>query len=190
MNDLEFRNAHLKKKSRPDLEFKKELFKELNIKSKLTENEILKFTDLNKKDGWEINLTLPKIGKDKKVQKGIQGNNTNERLYKVYEKILDLSGHEMEFSKMTAKEVKDTTKNVFEALGIKTEILHLNTDLEGKAFTQQAAYQFWHLLYSYEGDDSKTGNEKLITKLKERFGIEKEYGKLLASVVFKDDYIV
>ena len=44
------------------------------------------------------------------------------------------------------------------------------------------------MLYSYEGDESKTGNEKLITKLKERFGIEKEYGNLLASIVFKDDY--
>ena len=99
-----------------------------------------------------------------------------------------MSGHEINWSKLNSAQTTATLEDIFSALGIESQILHLNTDLEGKEFTQQAAYQFWHLLYSYEGDDSKTGNEKLTAKLKERFGFERKYAKLLSSVVFKDDY--
>ena len=68
---------------------------------------------------------------------------------------------------------KNETKNLFIDGGypgnylptIKKEILEFNTNLEGKDFEKQIAYRFWHLLYSYEGDNSNTGNDKLIEKL-------------------------
>lgn len=49
-------------------------------------------------------------------------------------------------------------------------------------------YRLWHLLYSFEGDDSKTGNEKLIDKLTELYGFEREYAVLLANISFQPDY--
>ena len=177
LNDLEFKNIITKEKQTPELELKEVLFDELNVREKLSTNQILKFTNLKAKDGWEINF-----------KNGLDGNLTNTVLYAKFKQIAELSGHEINWTKLNAAQTIATLENVFSALGIESQILHLNTDLEGKVFTQQPAYQFWHLLYSYEGDDSKTGDEKLIAKLKERFGFEKEYGKLLASVVFKDDY--
>ena len=177
LNDLEFKNVLTKEKSSPDLELKQILFRELNIKEKLSESQILKFTDLKAKDGWEINF-----------KNGLDGNETNKALYAQFKEIALHSGHNVDWSKLNGTETKEGIQKVFTELGINTQILEFDTDLDGHAFTQQPAYQFWHLLYSYEGDDSKTGNEKLIQKLDEHFGFKEEYAKLLTKVVFKDDY--
>ena len=177
LNDLEFKNVITKEKQSPELELKELLFEELNIREKLSVMQVLKFTNLKAKEGWEMNF-----------KNGLDGNLANAALYSKFKQIAEISGHEIDWSKLSAKQTTASLTDVFSTLGIDTQILHLDTDLEGKAFTQQQAYQFWHLLYSYEGDESKTGDEKLIAKLNEHFGFEKEYGKLLASVVFKDDY--
>ena len=153
------------------------MFKELNIKESLSTTQVLRFTNLKAKEGWEINF-----------KNGLDGNHTNVAQYAKFKKIVELSGHEIAWNKLSAEETIKTIKDVFSALGIKTAILYFNTDLEGHEFTKQAAYQFWHLLYSYEGDDSKTGDEKLVLKLEEHFGFEREYAKILSNVVFKDDY--
>ena len=44
------------------------------------------------------------------------------------------------------------------------------------------------MLYSFEGDKSNLGNEKLIEKLQHSYGFDKEYAIMLAGVVFKQDY--
>ena len=177
LNDLEFKNVLTKEGSLPTLELKQNLFQELNISDKLSPSGILKFTDLKSKDGWEINF-----------KNGLDGNVTNKALYDQFKEIALHSGHDIDWSKLNGTETKKGIKKVFTELGVNTQILDFNTDLEGHEFTNQPAYQFWHLLYSYESDDSKTGDEKLIKKLKERFGFKEENAKLLAKVVFKDDY--
>ena len=177
LNDLEFVNIKTKEKQTPAIELKELLFNELNIKEGLSVREVLGFTNLKAKDGWGLNF-----------KNGLDGNHTNATLFKKYKQIVDTSGHEIEWNKLDSIQTVKTIETVFSALGIKTEILHFSTDLEGHSFTDQLAYQFWHLLYSYEGDDSKTGDEKLIEKLKERFGFEREYAKLISPVVFEDDY--
>ncbi len=176
LNDLEVLNKKERTKWRLDEDSKNLLFQELTISSKLTKTEILKLLYKNHKD-LDLNF------------KDVDGNRTNAALYAAYKDIIEKSGHgEHDFSKMNASEILDLVKNVFETLGIDSAILKLNTDLEGKAFEQQVAYQFWHLLYSYEGDDSNTGNDSLINKLKEKFGFEKEYAQVIANVSFEPDY--
>lgn len=49
-------------------------------------------------------------------------------------------------------------------------------------------YQLWHLLYSYESDKSRTGNEALLKKLETIFGFPREYASVLAEVAFEDSY--
>ena len=49
-------------------------------------------------------------------------------------------------------------------------------------------YQLWHLLYSYEGDKSNTGNDSLIRKITELCGFEKEYANIIANITFQSDY--
>jgi CRISPR-associated endonuclease Csn1 len=51
---------------------------------------------------------------------------------------------------------------------------------------EEDLYALWHLLYSFEGDDSNTGNERLIKKLASRFG--HECAVKLANIAFQDDY--
>jgi CRISPR-associated endonuclease Csn1 len=176
LNDLEVWNKKERTKWRLDEDSKNLLFQELNIKNKLSKADILKLLYKNHK---ELDLNF----------KDVDGNRTNAALFEVYKEIIEKSGHgEHDFAKMSASEIVELVENVFKTLGINTAILKLNTELEGKGFEQQAAYQLWHLLYSYEGDNSNTGNESLINKLKEKFGFEKEYASLLANVTFEPDY--
>ena len=177
LNVLEFKNHFTKEKRIPDLDLKVLLFNELNIRERFSSKQILNYTELSSKEGWELNF-----------KNGLEGNATNAAIYKVFKQIVEFSGHELPWDKLTALETTKTISEVFQSLGIKKEILYFNTDLEGHPYTKQPAYQFWHLLYSYEGDDSKTGDEKLIQKLWDGYGFERQYAKLLSRLIFKDDY--
>ena len=57
-----------------------------------------------------------------------------------------------------------------------------------KELEKQPYFRLWHLLYSFEGDNTPTGNGKLIERLMELCGTEKEYATVLANVSFQDDY--
>ncbi len=176
LNNIIIRNYETNEQYYLDDENKKILFEELNLKGKLTDTQVLNLI-VDKPKEWQLNY------KD-----GIEGNKTNQTLYKAYQNILIASGHNIDISKMKTKKIKEAIKVVFESLGINTDILNFDSDLKGKEFIKQPAYQLWHLLYSYEGDNSLTGNERLYKKLKEKFGFKREYAKFLVSVVFQDDY--
>src|SRR5690606_1800436 len=131
----------------------------------------------------------------------LEGNRTNKSLYDSYLKILELEGYDEELLKladndeidvskiaMPALEIKMMVKSVFEILGINTSILEFEAELDGKTFETQPSYQLWHLLYSYEDDDSPSGHERLYKLLNEKYGFKLEHCKILAGVTFSDDY--
>lgn len=121
--------------------------------------------------------------------KEIDGNRTMASLFRAYSKIIMLTGHdEYDFSKMPLSKAAGIISDIFAGLGYRTDFLHFDSSLEGKAFEEQGAYRLWHLLYSYEGDKSVSGNEKLISKISEITGFEPEYAKVLANVTFAPDY--
>lgn len=172
------------------LEQKELLFNELNLKGNLKADYCLELLGFPKQS-WEINYTQ------------LEGNTTNKALYEAYLKILDLEGYdvksllnvklnkdEVELGDLKVKdcEIKEMVYSIFESLDINTQILHFDAELEGKEFEQQAAYQLWHLLYSYEGDNSKSGNEKLYDLLESKFGFKREHARILSNVSFLDDY--
>ncbi|MDZ4149103.1 MAG: type II CRISPR RNA-guided endonuclease Cas9 [Flavobacteriaceae bacterium] len=176
LNDLEVSNKKEKSKWKLDEESKLLLFKELNIKESLTKAQILK---LLYKDYKNLDLNF----------KDIVGNRTNTSLYKAYQIIVEASGHdEFDFTSLSAHESTEIINGVFETIGINNDILNFNADIEGKEFEQQPYYQLWHLLYSYEDDNSTSGIDSLLKKLKEKFGFDEEYAKVLANVTFEDDY--
>lgn len=144
-----------------DISIRKQIFNELNIKGKLKSNEVVKKI-FKKPKNWKI------TNYDE-----IEGNNTNYALYRAYEKIAEISGHEIDKNKIV-----ESISEIFKILGINTEILYFNSDLKGKELEEQPAYKLWHLLYSFEEDNSKTGHENLFVHLKENFGFEKEYAKV------------
>lgn len=158
-------------------EEKEILFKELNFKDKISKNECLRILFKNHKE------------LDFNFKENIEGNETYASLISAIEQIIEISGHgEFDFSKMNTDEILNIINPFFEGLGYNLELLKFNSQLDGKAFEQQAFYQLWHLLYSYEDDNSNTGDEKLILKIKEKYGFENEYARVIANIPLQVDY--
>ena len=176
LNNIQVSDKNYSSKRFLEQEEKEILFKELSVKSSLSKEDVLKLLYKNHK---ELNLNF----------KNIEGNQTQCELFKAYQRIIELSGHgEYDFTKLPAEKSIEIVLEVFSALGCDTMILSFDSSLKEKEFEKQPLYQLWHLLYSFEGDDSATGNENLIAKISERYGFEKEYATILANVAFKDDY--
>ncbi len=158
------------------LDEKKLLAKELSIKEKLSRNEVVKLLSLNPKN-TELNF------------KELEGNRTSAQLFKAYASIIAHSGHgEYDFSKMSYEKIMEITMSIFSGLGYKTDFLTFDSNLDGQAIEFQPYYKLWHLLYSYQGDNSTSGNEKLVRKIQELCGFEEEYAKILSNTTFHDDY--
>lgn len=152
------------------------LFKELKYKSKLTKSEAIKLL-FAKPRGLDLNF------------KEIEGNRTMAALLKACQDIINMSGHgEFDFDKMPAAQIVETVRRVFSALGFSTDWLDFDSGQTGEALDREALYRLWHLLYSYEGDNSATGNEKLIQHLADMLHMPQEYAKVFASITFQDDY--
>lgn len=178
LSNLEFTHKKTKEKQRfvaYDLETKQMLFDELNIRGNLKKKEVLAIFG-QKETEWDMNYSE------------LQGNLTNRVLYEAYQKMIFHTGHELDFSKSSGSEIKEAIKDIFETLGIDTRILAFNAELDGNAFEEQKSYHLWHLLYSYEGDNSTTGNDALYAKLKQNFGFEKEQAQYLLNIDLQNDY--
>ena len=153
-------------------EEKELLAAELSIKKELKKAEILKLLFNNPK---ELDLNFPSI----------QGNLTQATLFDAYRRIIEFSGHEIDFDKLTTSEILISIEEIFRGFNYNSGILHFNSEND---LDKEPMYQLWHLLYSFEGDNSKTGDENLINKITERYGFEKEYSTILSSISFQDDY--
>ena len=159
----------IQKVQRPLEQEEKELLAErLMLCDKMTKNQMLTALGLN---NYDMNF------------KEIKGNTTFAKLFQAYKEIAEIAGYD-----------KDKIKNlediniIFKDLGIKTDFLSFNSELDRKELQQQSLYKLWHLLYSYESDNSATGNESLIRKISELCGMPEDYAKILANIVFESDY--
>ncbi len=178
LNDLRLKSDNLFDNRNLELEEKQALAFELCTHAKLTKSQVLKVLFGKTPKGVDLNF------------KELDGDTTQTSLFTACQKIIEMSGHgEYDFGKMSAGEAFDIVENVFKALGYNTAPLHFDATLEGKAFEQQPYYQLWHLLYSYEGDNSKTGDEKLVQKIRDIFNFDNDdYAKIIAQISFKPDY--
>ena len=159
------------------LEEMERLAHELLYKDKLSKREALTILFGKAAKKYDLNY------------KEIEGNRTMAALYRAFFNIIALSGHdEYDVNKLSAREIEDIASNVLSLLGFNEDILHFDASLGGHAFDQQPFYQLWHLLYSYEGDNSKTGNDSLIANLQSLCQCEREYAQVLAGVAFQEDY--
>lgn len=157
-------------------EEKQKLFRELNLKERMSAAEILKllFPD-------ERNLKLN--------FKEVKGNTTMSAFVNACRQVIYMSGHEdIDFSKQSAQYTTDTIKEVFGTIGAHADFLTFDPCLDGKAFAMQPAYRLWHLLYSYTGDNSATGDERLKERIADICGLDKEYASAFASIALQDDY--
>lgn len=151
------------------------LFEELNWSKSMTPEAVLRKYGYKKEDAF-LNY------------KSLDGNRTNAALLDAYEKIMEKTGHDIDLSKLSISKKLEAIAAVFKELGINTDILNHNSSLPKEAYEKQASVQLWHLLYSFEGDDSKSGNEKLKAKLSQKFGFPEEVTGIIANVTLLDDY--
>lgn len=158
------------------LDEKQILFKELSYREKISKEEALKLLFENHN---EIDLNY----------KSIEGNKTQASLLQCYINIIEQTGHDKcDFSKMNIAQTLKTITQIFTSLGYSLEYLDFSTDLKNGDFEKQPLFKLWHLLYSYEGDKSQTGNDSLIEKIQTLFGFEKEYAAMVANISLQDDY--
>lgn len=176
LNNIEITNVSTNERFALSQDDKQILFEELCLKDKISKSDAIKLLFDNYRD-FDLNY------------KEIEGNKTFSSIYKACQTIIEQSGHrEYDFSKMKSVEVRNIVADIFKGLGYNTSFLNFDSSLEGKALEGQDAYQLWHLLYSFEGDNSKSGNEKLVSKISEITGMEKEYASIIAKIMFPSDY--
>ncbi len=158
-------------------EYKAKLFAELSWTKELTAADALRAIGLKPKE-WKVNF------------KKLEGNRTNQKYMEAFGAMLALSGHDdVDLTGLSAEERTSTVEAVLNTLGVNTGIMHFDATLAGKQFEQQPAYALWHLLYSYESDNkSRTGNERLIKQLRNKFGFNRECAETLCKISFEDDH--
>lgn len=154
-------------------EEKERLALELSIRDKMSKNEVLSALFTKKTSSYQLNYD------------SIDGNKTGHALFKAFSNILYETGHEAIDWKQKASDIISTVHDVFAVQGWKTDYLTYNSN---DNLYDQPYYRLWHLLYSYEGDNSKTGNESLIRHLSSLTGMPTEYATLLSSITFLPDY--
>lgn len=150
-------------------ELKQQIAEELLFKDSLTDIQLMAFCEL-KKGSHSVNF------------KKIEGNRTNNSIFKAFEKILDIEGYEMDFSQMNFSDIKGAVTPIFENLSINTDMLTFDPKIQGNDFDKQAYYQLWHLLYSAEEDDF------LKKGLMSKFGFKENHIPFLLNINLQADY--
>ncbi len=151
------------------------LFRELNRRQKMSKTEVRKLLGCREND--ELNY------------ENLEGNSTNAAFFNAYCTILVNSGHNrFDPAKEKPEKAYKIIEEVFSSLGYKTDFLYFDACKEGDDFQNQPAYKLWHLIYSYEGDNSTTGVDGLVKRISELTGFPEEHAKILAQITFKPDY--
>ena len=170
LNDIKVNGRYLEQ------EMKETLFAELNVRGRLSDKDVMKILFRSHKD---ISLNF----------KEVEGNETQAALFRAYAKIIANSGHdEYDFSRMPAADSLHIVTEIFKTLGFRTDYLIFDSALEGESLEHHPMFRLWHILYSFEGDNSLSGNAKLVNKLMEITGMDRDSAKILAAVTFPSDY--
>jgi len=152
------------------------LFSYLNTRQKLTASDALKVLFGKEAKDWKINYTE------------LDGNRTNAALYAAYETMLEYEGHEVTLARKKPADARRILQELFTTYGIDESILDFSTELKDREIERQSHYQLWHLLYSYEGDSSRSGVDKLLAALREKYGFSTQQASIIANVELIQDY--
>lgn len=160
----------------PTKEQKQMLYNELYCKDELLRKEILKILGLNERE-YSINF------------KKLQGNTTQVGLLNAYKNIIEQSGHDLEnFDKLNSEMKLEYVKSIFTMLGSDCGFLQFDANADNDEMQQNKMFRLWHLLYSYEDDNTSSGNGKLVDHISALTGLPKEYSAVLTRVAFTQDF--
>lgn len=153
-----------------------DLAKELTAKSKMSAHDVLSFLNY-KGRRFELNF------------KDVEGNTTMAAFFSKCVDIINATGHgEYKVEKMSSEDLDLLVRDVFSGLGFKTNFLDFDSELPKEEYEKQDSFRLWHLLYSYEGDSSTTGDVSLIDKISDICGMPQEYARIMSGITFTEDY--
>ena len=177
LNDVILTNINTLEKRYLTFEEKELLASELSIRSRLTKRDVIKILVGKQAKYFDLNF-------DELI-----GNETQSRLVNAYLKILELTGHDkIDVKKSKAVDVVEAIRQVFAGLGYHTDAIDGQVTFQTDIYLQPY-YRLWHLLYSFPGDNSRSGSDKLVQRVKEFFGFDNdEYAKVIADIKFADGY--
>ncbi|MDR0972263.1 MAG: type II CRISPR RNA-guided endonuclease Cas9 [Bacteroidales bacterium] len=154
------------------LEEKNKLYERLKTNESITKQDALKILN---KDNKKFDLSY----------KLLQGDKTNTLLFKAYNKIIVSSGYKPINFSSSYKDILSYTKKIFEKLNINTSFLEFNYK---DSLDNSPYYKLWHLIYSFEGDNSYSGKDNLIKKLQKNFGFNSSSANILSNISFEKTY--
>lgn len=175
LNNITITNRQTQEKQKLNGQDKALLFKELTIRRKLSASEALSLLNVSPRK-FELNY------------KELEGNTTISILVEKFLRIVEYTGNGECDVKIGYDKVMDLLGKVFKAYGFNESMLHFDSSLPKEEYERQPLFLLWHLLYSYEGDNSVTGDAGLIHKLMVLCQMPEEYAKVLASTTFTDEY--
>lgn len=177
LNDVILTNINTLEKRYLSLEEKEMLASELSIRPRLTKRDTIKMLVGKQAKYFDLNF-------DELI-----GNETQSRLVNAYLKILELTGHnKIDVKKSKAVDVVEAIRQVFAGLGYNTDALDGQVSFQQDIYLQPY-YRLWHLLYSFPGDNSRSGSDTLVQRVKEFFDFDNdEYAKVIADVKFSEGY--
>ena len=121
--------------------------------------------------------------------KEIDGNNTMTAFFNASIRIAENNGYVCtDLDKLDAHDRVSRIECIFSELNFDSSFLHFNSNLDSPDFEQQPAYALWHLIYSYEGDSSASGDESLVQKIMSLCSMDRASAKELASIRLTPDY--
>lgn len=165
-------------KERPlTLPEKEKLYKELLLIDKMKGADVLKILFGKRASKYKLNY------------KEVEGNRTNAELFKAYKKIYEISGYDSDIlANCNYDDTVGAFEEIFKAHGWDTGLLHFDSSVQGQELEMQPFYRLWHLIYSYEGDESPTGNDTLARNIQDKFGFDEQSASVLAKLRLQDDY--
>lgn len=175
LNNIEVLYKQERRGQKLSIAEKQLLFQELNWKGKLSANEVVKLLDIPK--DYKLNFLE------------IEGNRTNTAFVNALEKLFEKEGYDdLSLSKLSSSKLMATLSDLFDTHGFSKELLQFSISTDLESIEDHAFYKFWHLVYSYEGDNSISGIDSLKRLLFEKFGFPFETNSIITNIDLQDDY--
>lgn len=157
-------------------EKKEELALELRFKKKISGPEALKILFRGNSKDYSLNY------------KALEGNST---LCAIAEKLLYIAGtknrQEYIIYKLSGEDILNEIKRSFKSKKV-LQLLSFDSTLNKEELEAQASWRLWHLIYSYEGDNSKTGDESLVKKISLLSELTEDESKIISGISFIEGY--
>ncbi len=175
LNNLKLENKNSVDVIKPDFEQRKLFFEILNTQSSLSKRDIFSILD-QRASQWNINYEK------------LEGNRFQNHLVNLGLEICEAKGIVINPKKVQGVNLLKILTDNLESLGVCLPFLTLENLDDIKNIEAHPQYLLWHLLYSYEGDGTSSGEGKLIKRLCKKYGLSADQAKKLANIPISDQY--